>query len=1431
MALPDLRAQIRPARAAHEQALRHLQDVTTQLADLQRALNQAAQNDKPGIQQQIDSVEAADLPAAHAAADLTAAALETARVAYGTAAAAEPALFATDASAPVLLLPIRLEAVYRPGPPQQLWIRAYPDDIHVDSHEPELTAAERAAGEAYWRDVWAAGSGDAGAPRRDEAWRRLTSAAGRARAPWVAAQLRPAGSPPPDPTPPDQAPPDPGQFPDRPARASAWTRAAHTMLLPDKLVFSGYRGGSLVWRVEGGPIPDVLPVSFAPPGSDLKPDRDLPWDDASRWLIDFGTAVASGMGVKVTLPDEDPSFDVVTAVGVMANLSADDAAARVTAVLAAHRYTDGLELLLAGTPTNNTPDTRSAWRLVADPTPPQVDDARRAAYDAASTQPSARLARGLGLDGHDLLSVLDGGLQDDEDTIVALQSLLGTILSWSDDWSPPDDNTGLLRTGLTFLADHFTAFVRSRGPFPVVRVGRQPYGVLPASSLDLWRGTDVNPGIVAVLESFLTYIEEHLQAAVRIGLGQDQDAVLLDILSRRPSSAAVDLLSAGGGKSPPSLVGAVPANLRFGQRGPSVDHHKLVVSDPAPAQLSALAAQRPIQQFAQLVSDLQAFLDAVDWTKGTPPDTAMQPFNTRFQALNQAVSPLMDADAVGVFYPMFAPIAEIAFICGFLLNQAIHDPANTDVRTRQLRLGRDRLQQSLQAAGALEAQASEGFGRLERLVCETLDTTVHRLDAWLTSMATARLARMRAAAPSGVHVGAFGWLTDLAPADPAARKKLDGYIVAPSLHHATTAAVLRSGYLAHSDKSALAVNLTSRRVRRAVALLEGVQSDQSLSALLGYQFERGLHDALLDKYIAPFRTRYPLAPQVQAAADGADPARAAVAARNVVDGEALRLDRVRFDGVPVDGGGLPVDVGTDLTTIQHLLADLDDSVDALGDLLLAESVHHLVGGNPLRAGATVDGLAGGDWLPPELEVIRTPRSVALLSFAVGALVPPDGTSGWTGGRPISALEPGLERLAQTWLGAADSWSFALQSGDSVTLQDAGISAVEALLTAFAPADPASSPLLRGVLRSRPGAVLAPEGASRYDELAALAGRWREVLAAATPLLPSHIVPGSDAWGAIDAAELAGRAGAWTDAVAAARDQLRAARTALVADPAATSALVAGLDALAACGVRGSVCAGDPADDRARQALIAQGDGVLDLLVANPPEPVPPVPADAVALQSWFAGLAGVVTSLCGDAVRLLPQVTLGAAAAALDAANRPAATPDDTVADWLREVGRVRPGAAAFTESLLASELLADSGVPPWQLGQAPVAAERPWIALRRFDDDTPRSAGASCCVLAGDVTGGTGAGLVADAWTEALPRAGSPPREVAGVAFHVDRPDARAPQAALLAVPPDADRGWRDEDLHAVVLDTLELAQVRTLDLTDLPDLRVIIPATWFTS
>src|SRR5262249_7306595 len=44
----------------------------------------------------------------------------------------------------------------------------------------------------------------------------------------------------------------------------------------------------------------------------------------------------------------------------------------------------------------------------------------------------------------------------------------------------------------------FTRYVRARGPLPPLRIGRQPYGVLPVTSLDAWQSLVPEPEIILV---------------------------------------------------------------------------------------------------------------------------------------------------------------------------------------------------------------------------------------------------------------------------------------------------------------------------------------------------------------------------------------------------------------------------------------------------------------------------------------------------------------------------------------------------------------------------------------------------------------------------------------------------------------------------------------------------------------------------------------------------------------------------------------------------------------------------------------------------------------------------------------------------------------------------------------------------------------------
>jgi hypothetical protein len=341
---------------------------------------------------------------------------------------------------------------------------------------------------------------------------------------------------------------------------------------------------------------------------------------------------------------------------------------------------------------------------------------------------------------------------------------------------------------------------------------------------------------------------------------------------------------------------------------------------------------------------------------------------------------------------------------------------------------------------------------LERLTAEHIDLCSYRLDAWQTALFARRLDalnRMRVnpdgASRRGVHLGAYGWLENLRPAPPATvvpqeqipedlredgvtvveQPDNGGFIHGPSINHAVAAAVLRNGYLTHADQQNadhFAVNLSSERVRTAVAFLEGVRNGQDLGALLGYQFERALHDryliegVALAQFILAFRKKYPLVAD-KITPDAANESIELKEAYQVVDGYAL-LEAVFLTKpalpYPYGGEGLPADPtsGAGLAIVKEV-ENLAVTLDAISDLTLAESVFQVTQGNSERAGATLKAMSEGH-APPEMEIINTPRGGAVVNhriavhFHTGAVASPWGAPE----TPRSRAVPGLNQ----WLG-------------------------------------------------------------------------------------------------------------------------------------------------------------------------------------------------------------------------------------------------------------------------------------------------------------------------------------------------------------------------------------------------------------------------------
>lgn len=70
----------------------------------------------------------------------------------------------------------------------ELWVRIYPDNLFVNTHEPELTEQETRLGQQYWLNRWIASSDP---DLEMSAWKGLVAALGSHRAAWVAQSLDP----------------------------------------------------------------------------------------------------------------------------------------------------------------------------------------------------------------------------------------------------------------------------------------------------------------------------------------------------------------------------------------------------------------------------------------------------------------------------------------------------------------------------------------------------------------------------------------------------------------------------------------------------------------------------------------------------------------------------------------------------------------------------------------------------------------------------------------------------------------------------------------------------------------------------------------------------------------------------------------------------------------------------------------------------------------------------------------------------------------------------------------------------------------------------------------------------------------------------------------------------------------------------------------
>jgi hypothetical protein len=1136
----------------------------------------------------------------------------------------------------------------------QLWVRIYPDQISIDSHDPSLTATEVSAGMQYWQGVWlAAGDEDL----EKGSWRTLCAAFGAPRASWIAKQLKPpnlatashpslglgkavavigklhaeltGGAPSCDRAleqirqvnsllpssailvqsylitkmakqidaleevlagervnvrseqrqsvvgalvsvrerlaklngvdTPSLIASTSGQLifnKNFTTRTAPWPRPAQVAMLPDRFVAITMRDGGFIQVSAGLPIGRVsagLDISSLVGDSSgtadgagqqafqLDPDGNLILDSDIAWMMDFQSAVDKGMAIAVPISPEDAKrgFDKVLVLGLRSG-DVVATARDLASLFVAHHYSDGLSLLPVGTPTNNTDNHPAGFASKEDFDTAFAHETVAKLFDENDTSPFStsdgkRLADLLGVPYDVFQNVEGAGLHEISDALAVNRALwAGTIGYHMEDIL----DRAFTLDAIDYVRQFFLSYVVGRGIAPSIRIGRQPYGVLPTTlfsrilnvplesiaaagrksklSYDLqlratlssmytdwkalmnshvkWAGnlgsTDVQRDFLEMLGMCGTSVEYHYRYGWNLGnsYGSKKDRVL----PFDPKYAPEAVLQQFPWVFPSSNIARTRAfRLRFfdNQQLISVTGDESLGSDyslVARSDDNALASllQQPLgivsstnvkegpshspafllfrnallleyRDIALRILFRESLIDGATRRMAGEPEYCLAywgwnfPTMTRWRYLLLPLSQLdgkFEQNFSGAFYEWMKGNGTSAghSMADYLnpTDSSLRSVGNFMAHQREEFSRLDEFRTALQHVSGLSVE------QLDRLVAEHLDLCSYRLDAWILGLANRLVTTSKG---QGVFVGAYGWVEDLRPesarveaaqipielyqaGDPPVyvQKGNEGFIHAASINNAVTAAVLRSSYSANASLAGvtnrLSINLSSARVRMARLLLEEVNSGQEVGDVLGYQFERGLHEGHnleLDKYIYALRRMFPSrgSIQVQPAANDSTRRPGVVnglalleEARASVEG-ALQGDKSLYSALSQNcpaflkglNGITPPELDAILTEIDRMA----NAFDALGDLLLAEAVHQLGLGNHARAAAFMNALGSGKRIP-DPEIAETRRDGVAVTCRVVSFLEP------ISGRNISLLSNPTESAMKQSLTTANA---------------------------------------------------------------------------------------------------------------------------------------------------------------------------------------------------------------------------------------------------------------------------------------------------------------------------------------------------------------------------------------------------------------------------
>ncbi len=778
------------------------------------------------------------------------------------------------------------------GPSEELWFRWYPDEAFAEEGIARPTDEEAAALAAFNQRIGTRNWWDLEDAEVSPAWQDFARDVGPARAVHLKRSENEEDDP------------------------NHQLRIGRIAALPRSVALFAVDGGQIDRLGEGSPIPENKKterseVSYTPEGI-----------EAGGWLADFNVAIANGMGIKITDPkaiETAKRADWIVALGLHSGSASDE----IEDLLKSHIANGVFGVLPQDSPTNNSPGQTSYHK---DPTSDISGFTRRATADEhGDYSPDKRaaadlLAEAFDIDRMTVRKALDGADQGYEDARAMLRvigpALLDDSLDGITQVNGVDENTFINVLAAAHVA---------RGVLPAVRFGNNAYGVLPITNVlelespDAGEVGEEQRNVHDFLRAFSFLSRAFLpgQADRTVPVIEPADPAASDkveqILKTNRVSTRVDVADVGATTARAVTCPYVTGSAREAKPGRYLARLRtqpiVRLPDPVAQDLSWPLLYR----LARLSLTRNTSLIVIGEVLGFGGNTSVGTVDLLTRGERQQVTTLQrQTQELSI-----SAIAQGGKV----------DGASTKAVQQLRRINSD----FANALSHLEGVAARpnGTAELEVLMLEVLDLLQHRADAFGTGLAYARLKRNRMNGQKGLSAGYFGFLGKLRP--ESATGASDGYIQAPSTPQAVTAAVLRSAHLRHRAEGAFDIDLSSRRVRHGLRLLDLLMKGHALSEALGLRGERWLHDNRHDELILPMRVRYPIRDQRG-------------------DGHAARR---MFDGLIFLNAS--TGVGSPERTLQGILAN---ELDALSDIVMAEATHQRAIGQAEAANAWLQVLAG-----------------------------------------------------------------------------------------------------------------------------------------------------------------------------------------------------------------------------------------------------------------------------------------------------------------------------------------------------------------------------------------------------------------------------------------------------------------------------------------